>query len=79
MLVIEIDGDTHGFQQDYDHVRSEYLNGQGYQVIRFTNLDVMENLDGVLTIIAEKVDYMTAPLPSPLPGSSLFPEGERAL
>ena len=79
MLVIEIDGDTHGFQQDYDYVRSEYLNGQGYQVIRFTNLDVMENLDGVLTMIAEKVDYITAPLLSPLPGSSLFPEGERAL
>ncbi|CAN5278135.1 endonuclease domain-containing protein [soil metagenome] len=67
MLVIEIDGDTHGTQQRYDAERTLFLEQQGYKVIRFTNQDVMTNLEGVLTAIAAQ-----APLPT------LSPEGERA-
>ena len=71
MLVIEIDGDSHGEQQDYDTARTRYLNAQGYEVIRFLNSDVMENLDGVLTAISDRLSR--PPLPT------LSPEGERAL
>jgi very-short-patch-repair endonuclease len=50
-LVIELDGDTHGESQAYDAARTRALEARGYQVIRFTNADVMTNLDGVLRAI----------------------------
>jgi very-short-patch-repair endonuclease len=77
MLVIEIDGNTHVSQQDYDARRTAFLESQGYCVIRFTNSDVMTNLEGVVRHLQSVID--TPPLPSPLRGSSLSPEGERAL
>ncbi|WP_431312418.1 endonuclease domain-containing protein [Sphingomonas natans] len=67
MLVVEVDGDTHGGREAEDAARSVYLERQGYRVIRFTNADVMQNLEGVLMAIAP-----TPPLPT------LSPEGERA-
>jgi very-short-patch-repair endonuclease len=76
MLVIEVDGDSHAWQHDYDVVRTAYLEEQGYKVIRIWNADVMDNLDGVLALIAYHLES------SPLPDASrlsLSPEGERAL
>jgi very-short-patch-repair endonuclease len=75
MLVIELDGDTHGGREHYDAVRTDYLNKQGYTVLRFLNSDVFENLTAVLDALAL---YVQIP---PLPGAarlSLSPEGERA-
>ena len=69
MLIVEVDGETHAFQQKYDRVRELYFNGLGYQVIRFTNHDVLQNLEGVLTLIG----LACPPLPT------LSPKGERAL
>ncbi len=54
-LAIEIDGDSH-FTDDaqaYDKERTEYLNECGIQVLRYTNDDVMQNIDGVLQSISE--------------------------
>jgi len=70
MLVIEVDGDTHGEQKAYDEQRTSYLTSKGYHILRFTNGDVGTNLDGVLTGIAEAL--RGRPL-SP----ALSPEGER--
>jgi len=50
-LVIELDGDTHDKSQTYDAARTQFLETLGYRVIRFTNADVMTNLDGVLRAI----------------------------
>jgi len=49
-LVIEIDGDTHAEpkQAEYDVARTEWLETHGHHVIRFSNREVYENLDGVL-------------------------------
>lgn len=49
-LVIEVDGDTHGYekQEKYDEKRTEFLQQEGYQVVRFTNRDVTNNLAGVI-------------------------------
>ena len=69
MLVVEVDGDTHGSQHAYDEARTLFLEGKGYRVLRFTNRDVGTNLYGVLTTIA---DALALPL-SP----ALSPEGER--
>ncbi len=50
-LVIEVDGDTHGDQASYDHCRTNFLEGEGYRVLRFSNAEVEQNLEGVLMII----------------------------
>lgn len=50
-LVIEVDGDSHGEQQEYDEARTLHLKGLGYAVLRVTNRDVMTNTDGVLELI----------------------------
>ena len=46
-LVIEIDGDSHVAQEAYDAVRTAYLARQGIRVLRYTNLDVGQQLAGI--------------------------------
>jgi len=60
-LVVELDGDSH-YQddaQEYDYVRDEFMRGIGLQVLRFTNIEMMNNLDGVLLVIATAVGAKT--------------------
>jgi very-short-patch-repair endonuclease len=48
-VVIEVDGGQH-FTPDglaYDAERTAFLEGLGLRVFRFSNADVLENLDGV--------------------------------
>ena len=71
-LVIEIDGDTHDVDDERDHIRTRFLESQGYRVQRYTNLEVMRNLEGVLMHLASVIEEMRPPLPT------LSPEGERA-
>jgi len=67
MLVIEVDGDTHGERDDYDERRTKFLEGRGYRVLRFTNVDVGENFEGVMMTILDALPLSPA----------LSPEGER--
>ena len=57
-LVIELDGGQHydTSQKYYDQARTKDLNKLGLTVIRFTNLEVKTNLDGVLEVIFNYVD-----------------------
>ena len=50
-LVIELDGDTHAGREGYDSARTASLQQRGYRVLRFTNSDVMANLEGVVHAI----------------------------
>ena len=50
MLAIEIDGDTHAGQEHYDKRRTENLNRYGVEVIRYTNAEVLNNLEGCIRI-----------------------------
>jgi very-short-patch-repair endonuclease len=50
-LIIELDGSQHLEQKEYDAVRTEHLEKQGYKVIRFWNNDVMKNIEGVILAI----------------------------
>ena len=50
-LVIELDGSQHLQQAEYDEERTKYLESLGYQVIRFWNNDVMNNIETVLKVI----------------------------
>jgi very-short-patch-repair endonuclease len=53
-LAIEVDGDSHyeDGAREYDCERTAHLEGYGIRVLRFTNADVFENLDGVVAAIA---------------------------
>jgi very-short-patch-repair endonuclease len=50
-LAIEIDGDIHLKQVEYDSARTKQLANYGYRVIRFKNEEVLNNLDRVLHAI----------------------------
>jgi len=50
-LVIALDGGQHAERVEADAARTAELAQHGYQVIRFWNGDVLENLDGVLEAI----------------------------
>jgi very-short-patch-repair endonuclease len=54
-LVIEVDGESHYWagKQDYDKARDCYIEQQGLKILRFSNLDVIHGLDGVLTRIQD--------------------------
>ena len=56
-LVIELDGGQHfePEQRHYDQRRSVFLEQQGLTVLRFTNLDVLKNPEGVMEIIFREV------------------------
>ena len=55
-LAIEIDGDTHfrPEREAADRLRTERLGRLGVRVIRFTNREVDDNLEGVLYEIARQ-------------------------
>ena len=60
-LVIEVDGDSHAEQPEYDAERTRWLEQQKrYRVIRFTNEEVHRNIEAV-------VDAITAALKAPPP------------
>ena len=50
MLIVEVDGVTHGEDHEiaYDARRTAYLEAQGYRVYRVPNIEIHNNLDGVL-------------------------------
>ena len=63
-LVVEVDGPQH-----QDHIRSqndghrdESLKSQGLRVLRFTNLQVLQELDSVVWVVAEALKYPCPPL-----------------
>ena len=52
-LIIEVDGEIHNYQQEYDEGRTYLLEEIGYRVIRFTNNSVKENINWVCDEIAK--------------------------
>lgn len=63
-LVVEIDGEYHNSaeQKEFDEARTAYLNGAGFQVVRFTNQQVLGDLKGVM----DKLRGILASPPGPL-------------
>jgi very-short-patch-repair endonuclease len=60
-IIIEIDGGQHIESTTNDSVRTEYLESQGYRVIRFWNADIMQNIEGVIDKILNTLTY-TSPV-----------------
>jgi very-short-patch-repair endonuclease len=59
-LAIEIDGDSH-FQpgeQEKDRARQQFIESTGVQFLRLRNVEVRENLKGVLDAIYRKIQAL---------------------
>ncbi|QPF84219.1 endonuclease domain-containing protein [Bradyrhizobium genosp. L] len=67
-LIVEVDGESHDFAERvrYDERRDVWLESRGYRVLRFTNDDVLKNLEGVALAILEAAEQ-AAPLSLALP------------
>ncbi len=57
-LVIEIDGESHIWIEEYDKKRTEDLNAVGISVIRFTNDEVLKNLEWVYENIVQQIKIL---------------------
>ena len=75
-VVVEVDGGTHSSEADAR--RGQQLQRMGYRVFRVHNVDIYENIDGVLDTLltssrsghrAILVAVVAAPHPDPLPAS----------
>jgi leucyl-tRNA synthetase len=55
-LVIEVDGGYHQLTHEQDSLRTNILNSCGFEVARFTNEEVINNLENVKKIIKRKLD-----------------------
>ena len=62
-LVVEVDGGQHAGQQAYDATGSDWLQGQGYNVLRFWNNQVMEDIEAVQSAILQALESQETPPP----------------
>ena len=66
-LVVEVDGSQHALRVDEDAIRTHFLESKGLTVVRFTNLDVLNNMAGVVFTITECLAAQRLHSPSPKP------------
>jgi very-short-patch-repair endonuclease len=65
-LIIELDGGQHALRTAADERRTSLLESRGYRVLRFWNGDVLENIDGVVSVIEAALVNRPSPDPSRL-------------
>ncbi|MBQ2824264.1 MAG: endonuclease domain-containing protein [Oscillospiraceae bacterium] len=65
-LVIELDGSQHYTNEglSYDHKRDLYLNSLGITVLRYSNLEIHQNFNGVCADISSHISIISTK-PSP--------------
>lgn len=52
MIVVELDGQGHDEQLEYDAIRNAYMEAAGWKVLRFSNRDLMSDKEAVWHSIA---------------------------
>ena len=55
MLVIEVDGYSHNFKTEEDHLRDNSLAELGFTTLRFTDEEVMKDLPNVERVIRDYI------------------------
>ncbi|HSA34029.1 MAG TPA: endonuclease domain-containing protein [bacterium] len=68
LLVIELDGSSHDEKAEYDEERTILLNQLGIQVIRYTNSDVLQNIEGVYADLKTRIEVRAQELRPPVKG-----------
>ncbi len=66
-IIVEADGGQHALEKEKDEERTQWLNSQGFTVLRFWNNEILTNIDGVMEVIRMQCQAVTTPLPGPLP------------
>ena len=66
-LVVELDGAPHSteFGAEKDRKRTEYLESQGFRVIRFENRSILKGMESVLEAIRDCLGAEKLPHPGP--------------
>lgn len=64
-LVIELDGEIHQFQAQEDQLREDILSDEHFSILRFSNEEVLKNIDFVVSEIKRTLDQK---IPPPLKG-----------
>ena len=54
-LIVEVDGGQHDESRSADERRTAWLEARGYRVLRFWNNEVLQNIDGVIEVIARAI------------------------
>lgn len=67
-VVVEADGGQHALEREKDEERTQWLNSQGFTVLRFWNNDILTNTDGVMEAILSACMEVPSPRPSPTDG-----------
>ena len=62
-LIIEIDGISHNYKANYDKSRQEYLESIGLSVLRFDEIYVRKNIEGVFHVLEEYLNRNNFLLP----------------
>ena len=62
-LIVEIDGGYHDYQYEGDLNRTEYLEQQGWRVLRFANEEVIDDLEATAIAIARAIGLTPAIAP----------------
>ncbi len=60
-IIIEIDGITHDGKIEYDEQRDDYLKSLGLKVIHIPDLQVRNNLSGVMEFVKDEISKHTVP------------------
>ena len=63
-LVIELDGSQHA-DSDYDRRRDKFMVEQGWSVLRFWNVDALQERDAVVDTILAALDRRLDPVQAP--------------
>lgn len=59
-LVVEIEGPIHQYREEEDLIRKEYITSQGLRLVRFSNNDVLNNVNGVINHITSLLSLPNA-------------------
>ena len=62
-LVIEIDGGQHQLRTEEDSIRTNWLEAQGFRVVRFWNNQVLAETEAVLEAILRELQSEESPSP----------------
>ena len=62
-MIVELDGAQHASQATYDSQRTEWLQGQGFRVLRFWNNHVLAGVEAVKEAILVALKERNVPPP----------------
>jgi very-short-patch-repair endonuclease len=55
-LIVEIDGEVHSLQKEFDLQREAILSGRGLRMIRFTNQQVHQDIESIIQEITKECE-----------------------